>query len=179
MEASQFICYSVSQLQRRKPILYVTCQICAQESSQSLSHSFLPSDFQKLWKYLKNLTRLYFLQRIFLFSFCRIPFIPSFKTYLRSKFGIRSCSVLSKVIDKCPTDWLTSSVIIIQTATHTPRPFQCTSGPNGPPCHSFCYSNLSPPSLPPPSCLPAALSSLFNCFGSNLFCLSPLTKKME
>lgn len=121
MEASHFICYSVSQLQRRKPILYVTCQICAQESSQSLSHSLLPSDFQKLWEYLKN---LYFSLRIFPFSF--IPFIQQLKSIyqLKSnqtcpcKFGISSWSQ-----HKCSTDWLSSSVInanILDDPSNTP-----------------------------------------------------------
>lgn len=54
MEASQFICHRASLLRRRKPILCVTCQVCAQESSQSLSFSFLPSDFQKLQEISKT-----------------------------------------------------------------------------------------------------------------------------
>lgn len=81
MEASQFICYSVSQLQRKKTILYVTCQMCAQESSPSLSHPFLPTDFQKLWKDRKNLTWLFFLLGDIYFRK-----LLSFKKYLLIQF---------------------------------------------------------------------------------------------
>lgn len=42
--------FSVGLPRRRNPRQDVTCQGCAQDSSPSLSQSFLPSDFQKLWE---------------------------------------------------------------------------------------------------------------------------------
>ena len=96
MEASQFICYSVSQLQRRKTILYVTCQMCAQESSPSLSHPSLPADFQKLWKDRKNLTwLLFFYWGIFTFVnyFHLDSFFLSFERYLLIKICQWKCGI--------------------------------------------------------------------------------------
>lgn len=102
MEASQFICCSVSQLQRGKIIFYVICQICAQEPSRSLSHCCLPSDFQKLSEYLKNLPGSYFrtgyLDSILIYShFLRFYFMGDIysEIYIYGKLVSRPYALLS------------------------------------------------------------------------------------